>query len=259
MQITGRYASRSAYGRQRADDEGKKKPKVTIPWTKLADLEAEGYTNDCTEDNMAVVLKNAGYRTGMIGKWHLTPTDSNYTYAAKVDEVKGCGFDYAGAVYAENLYDENIQEVDSGTGYGTDFSHNMEWVTAEGIDFINCDYDDCDDSEPFMMYFNPTVPHSSGDVRSALEDFTCTDIADLDDPLIAEPEIEGMTEGIGCEAYREGVISRAGGASASNIDLGAVWLDDSVGALITALENKGILNSTLILFQVSSGISESFE
>ena len=63
--------------------------------------------------------------------------------------------------------------------------------------------------------------------------------------------IEGMTLEYGnCEDYRQSVIDRA----VTDDDLGPIWVDDSIGALITALENKGVLDNTIFLFQQDHGM-----
>ena len=90
------------------------------------------------------------------------------------------------------------------------------------------------------MYFNPTVPHSSNDVGEALLNFNCTDTAD--GTLEADPMIPGMTEAyISCEAYRQSIYLR----SDSEEDYGPIWLDDGVGALLTALSHLGEYNLSL--------------
>lgn len=90
--------------------------------------------NDCTEENLAVTFKNNGYRTAMVGKWHLSRfQDSTYNYDSARATVKGCGFDYVEALYIENLNSEgDFDNYSDGS-----FSHNQEWLTVEAINFIN--------------------------------------------------------------------------------------------------------------------------
>ena len=102
---------------------------------------------------------------------------------------------------------------------------------------------------PFFMYFNPTVPHGSNSISSALTDFTCQDTAN--GKLGFDPVIPGMTEGFdSCDDYRDYIRSRA----KSDDDLGPIWLDDGVGALLKALETKGLLENTIFLFQLDHGM-----
>ena len=65
--------------------------------------------------------------------------------------------------------------------------------------------------------------------------------------LDSDPIIKGMTaeHGGSCEDYRETVLDRA----ATDDDLGPIWLDDGVGALLQALEDMNILDDTIFLFQ----------
>ena len=66
-----------------------------------------------------------------------------------------------------------------------------------------------------------------------------------------DPMIEGMTLEYGnCEDYRAALVNRA----ASDDELGPMWVDDSIGALITALENQNALDNTIFLFQQDHGM-----
>ena len=144
---TGKYPSRAANSRRinSNSNPGDSIGRVTIPTTKLEDVAGE--TNDCTEENLAVVFKNNGYRTGMIGKWHLTKfEDSAYTYANSQQTIQGCGFDTVEGLYIENLASEGgFNNYSDGT-----FSHNMEWITVEAINFIN---DAASSVSTFEYYF----------------------------------------------------------------------------------------------------------
>ena len=120
----------------------------------------------------------------------------------------------------------------------------MEWITHEAIKVIRENSED-----PFFMYFNPTVPHGSNSVEKALTDFPCRNTANGELP--SDPMIKGMTEEYGsCEDYRDTIFTRGNSES----DYGPIWLDDSVGAILQALEDKGILESTVFLFQVDHGL-----
>jgi hypothetical protein len=69
--------------------------------------------------------------------------------------------------------------------------------------------------------------------------------------LDSDPMIEGMTLEYGnCIDYRQSVLDRA----ESDDDLGPIWVDDSIGALLKALKNNGILDNTIFLFQQDHGM-----
>lgn len=256
--LTGKYPSRSAYNREQAqsnydvNDPYKDIADVSIPTTKLFDVNGETY--DCSVENMAATFQSNGYRTAHMGKWHLYPFTINtdeYFYEDAVNVVKSCGFDHVGALYVENLSDCLADAGTCNTYSDGTFSHNMEVLVKEAIEVINETSD-----KPFFMYFNPTVPHSSNSITTALDDFTC-----LDTPggkLDAEPQIDGMTFDsatntiISCADYRQSIKDRAG---TDEDDWGSLWLDDSVGALLKALEAAGKLDNTIFLFQTDHGMA----
>ncbi len=224
--ITGRYPSRALSNTDTSEISN-----VVIPTTKL-----EG--TDCTSNNIAAVFKENGYRTAMFGKWHLSDFRSgSYTYESAVETVKACGFDSVGALYIENL--------NAGVYSDGSFSHNMEVMTHEALKTINEESED-----PFFMYFNPTLVHSSADIRSALTDFSCRDTPS--GKLEKEPIIPGLVDAFNtCAMYRQTIFDRA----ESDDDLGPIWIDDSVGVLLTALEKTGQLDNTIFLFQTDQGMS----
>ena len=300
--ITGRYPSRSSYGRSISETNLRD---VKIPLTKLEDiLQQVGVDvddpNDCSENNIAALLKNKyGYRTGVVGKWHLSAdndndendndNDDNYKYNNIRSKIKKCGFDYAEAIYKENM--DKKWNINIGNGGGNLFEHNMEHVTSKGIEFITMnkydeeddddekddddddeeddddekddndddDEDDDEDEKPFFLYFNPTVPHSSSDVTDALNYADCRDT--VEGTLKRPPFIPfGMTADYNdkdCSKYRQSVLDRArlNGVEDDDKMVGSIWVDDSIGSLLQTLEDKNILNNTFILFQLDHGES----
>merc|ERR1740130_1930832 len=96
--------------------------------------------NDCSENNIATLLKNKyGYRTGVVGKWHLSAAandevdtnDAGRNFNKIRNGIKRCGFDYAEAIYRDNMDTGNW--INSN---GNIVQHNMEHVTSKGIEFI---------------------------------------------------------------------------------------------------------------------------
>jgi len=240
--MTGRYPSRSATSRMLAEQNNEEFVFVNVPRTKLEDVDNN---LDCTEDNIAVTLQANGYRTGFFGKWHLHREHDNDNYAESKMAVENCGFHYADSIYMDNM--RNL---------GDGALHNMEWVADNAIKFIynNVSYPDglSHENEPFFMYFNPTIPHQNR-VQEALRSGSCTNTNNGEQP---EPHIVGMNGDLSCREYRETVLNRA--SEMSNTELGAIWLDDSVGALIHALEVTNQLSNTIFLFQMDHGEAAKF-
>jgi arylsulfatase A-like enzyme len=239
--MTGRFPSRSSTSRRRSLNQGVDLSYVTIPTTKLVDVDpSRGVEDghDCTIGNAAAVFSANGYKTGVVGKWHLfNDGNDDYNYQAVQQEVRDCGFDFAEAIYKENLDGD----------WAIDVTHNMEHVTAKAIEFIE---DSVADNKPFFLYLNPTVPHGSGDVTDALSSADCRNT--VEGFLGAEPDIPfGMTADYAdCRAYRQSVLDRGGD---NDKQAGAVWVDDSIGSVLMTLEALGQLDNTFFLFQQDHG------
>ncbi|MEM1210464.1 MAG: sulfatase-like hydrolase/transferase [Planctomycetota bacterium] len=211
------------------------------------------------------MLQRAGYRTGFVGKSHVTHHHAisspaaweslglmTYTkeadprdpeVAAKMrhnhdwwaERMREHGFDEANAVYSANL-----REL-----YNTQANvHNLEWTTHAACDFMERNRD-----EPFFLYVATTVPHGpapwiSRDGR-------------LPHSLDADPRITGAGYGdehLGVMPDRESVKRRVADAG---LDVRwrhhATWLDDAMGAMLARLESLGLADDTLVLFMSDHG------
>lgn len=199
------------------------------------------------ENGLGHTLKKAGYQTGMVGKWHVTPTKGEhapkyrpierkadpkrkevaealeYNQKLLVEHVKKCGFDYAAGVYAWNVSD--------GSTPGVPF-HNQEWVTASGLDFI-----EENKNRPFFLYFSTTLVHSP--YKGSIEtDPRLTPGGWLDKAPDVQPPRKTIAER----------IRQAGIDPDSNNVRHVTWLDDAVGALLDKLDELGIAEDTLVVY-----------
>ena len=283
--LTGRFASRGEYViAQSTNRRGvASQSTVTVPNTAMI--------GDDLRNNVASALASVGYRTGQFGKWHLVSEDTlgdlgcnvNSTeyecdYSTIREAVQAAGFDTAEAVYASNLNT-------CGSTCSDAFSHNMEWVVAETLKFME---DALDDDRPFFAYVNPTIPHGS-EADVALQDLSnttgegpyyCNDTA-----AAGSGEVDGGAVGEAWSAACAGSLVNGTNFSewCSECDMPSrqavwelaqtqtsnrltqsrqavvaaiTWLDFGLGSLYTFLEARGALNNTMVIVMSDNGVAK---
>ena len=201
-----------------------------------------GWNQNITDDQtLPKMLKAAGYRTGMVGKWHLNATpltklsaDADTSdpgvlrivrenYHKAIASVKNAGFDYASAIYNQNAEGMPLPKEW--------IVHNQDWITAGALEFIEQNKD-----RPFYLYFASTIPHSPFGLKASLEsDPRATTAGLLDKPLNVQPS-------------REDVLRRTRAAGVTDKEAYMTWLDDGIGTVLKKLDQLGLSDDTLILF-----------
>jgi arylsulfatase A-like enzyme len=192
--MTGRYPFR--YGLQTA----------VIP-------SVSAYGLDTTEWIMPQCLKEAGYKTAIIGKWHLGHADKKYWPSQR-------GFDYQ--------YGAMIGELD----YFTHEEHHvLDWyrdnkpvrekgytTTLLGNDAVKY-IEKQDASTPFYLYLTFNAPHTPYQApKEYIQRY----------PNIADPT----------RRIYAGMVTA---------------LDDEIGRVVAALNKKGVRDNTLIIFHSDNG------
>lgn len=192
--LTGRYPFR--YGLQTA----------VIP-------SVASYGLDCDEFLLPQCLKDAGYETAIIGKWHLGHADKKYW-------PKQRGFDYQyGAIIGELDY---FTHSESGV---LDWFRNNEPVKEEGYTtkLIGADavrlIERHNPSTPLYLYLAFNAPHTP---YQAPQDYIDR-YKNIEDPT--RRTYAGMV----------------------------TCLDDEIGRVVAALDKKGMRQNTLILFNSDNG------
>lgn len=169
------------------------------------------------ETTIAEILKDNGYVTGMVGKWHLGYGDSVAPW--------GQGFDYTRMIVKNELdyYNYSIaidsyknEFIDHGTNYLTDK------LTEYGVDFVKKNND-----KPFFLYLAYSAPH-----------VMIVPKAEKISKYLLKYEIRKYSkEGVGNPYYAAMIES----------------LDDGVGQIIKTLRDKGVLENTIIVFASDNG------
>lgn len=192
--MTGRYPFR--YGLQT----------MVIPGT-------AGYGLDTTEWLLPQALKEAGYHTAIIGKWHLGHGDMKYWPAQR-------GFDYAyGATIGELDYythgDAGVLDWFRNNKPLHEKGYSTQLIGSDAVKYIN----ERDPSKPFYLYLTFNAPHTPYQAPKEYVDRY---------PNIADPTRRIYAGMVTC-------------------------LDDEIGRVVAALDKKGLRENTLILFHSDNG------
>ncbi len=186
-----------------------------------------------TEDvTVADVLKQAGYATGMVGKWGLGSEGTPATPNKK-------GFDffygYVDQTQAHNFYPTYLVRNETrvplrnvvpnagpyGQGVASEkVDYSDDSILAEGLKFME-DHK----NGPFFLYFSSTLPHANDEAKpNGLEIPSYGQYANTDWP--------------DTEKGYAAMVTR---------------LDDDVGKLLAKLKELGLENNTLVIFTSDNG------
>ncbi|KWF75622.1 sulfatase [Burkholderia cepacia] len=190
-----------------------------------------------TETFLAARLKERGYRTAAIGKWHLGSAPQYYPTKRGFDEFYGFlggetmyadldtpgivttrtkrGKSYKRGTAGETVTGPDATPVDNHTRYLT------EDFTDKAVEYIDRN---ANGDQPFFLYLAYNAPHWPLQVEQRYYDR----FANIDDPV---------------RRTLVAMISE---------------LDDGVGRVLDALDNKGIRNDTMIVFVSDNGCPFQF-
>ena len=264
--LTGRYASRSP----RLVSEIPLDETPIIAWNSHLDP---------NENNLAKDLKAAGYKTGLVGKWHLNDYD-----IPEIDFASGYGghharngtgeglrpFQLVGSYFLPTadygdpavqkevgrIHDVMTKRVQSISGfdvvdrlYYANYgelpipkhmkAHNLEWLTEGALEFI-------DQAAPNSKLQTPnSKPFFLYFAITAphgqyFEDWMQKDWRVTPAGMLTEKP-KGMPP-------RESVLRRMQEADLPLQNSMATWIDDSLGAVMNQLEEAGIADNTIVLF-----------
>jgi len=173
-----------------------------------------GYGLPTDERTLPQALKEAGYQTAMVGKWHLGHADKKYW-------PQNRGFDH--------FYGNLVGEVDYFTkmrGGIVDWQRDGKFLQEKTYylpligDAAVKMIEKQDKNKPFFLYFASLAPHAPYQAQKADEDRYASTIKD-------------PTR----RTYAAMITS----------------LDDQVGRIVAALEKRGLRENTLIIFSSDNG------
>ena len=166
------------------------------------------------ERTLPQALKEAGYRTMMVGKWHLGHADRKYW-------PQNRGFDtfYGNLVGEVDYFTKSRGGLVDWQRDGKFFQEEGYYVTLIGDEAVKL-IDRQKKNEPFFLYFASLSPHAPYQATKADEDRYASAIKD-------------PTR----RTYAAMITS----------------LDDQVGRIVAALDKRGLRENTLIVFSSDNG------
>jgi arylsulfatase A-like enzyme len=187
---------------------------------------------------VAMALRDAGYRTAVIGKWGIGN-------AGTTGEPKQKGFDYAFGFldqrHAHRQYTDHLFR--NGERYPTDLEHDYvnDLFTRETLSFIGAA-----DARPFFVYLNYTVPHAELRVP---EDSLAPLRGAFPETPFAGAKGDATPTGTDAEVapYRSQPTPKA--AFAAMI----VRMDRDIGTIVERLKSLGADRRTLVIFVSDNG------
>ncbi|MGW0536918.1 sulfatase-like hydrolase/transferase [Streptomyces sp. NPDC003032] len=185
-----------------------------------------------THPTLASLLRDAGYATALIGKWHCghlpdySPTRSgwdeffgNFGGALEYYSKLGLGGEY-------DLYEGGVREGDAEY---KDLRYYTRVLTERASDYVRRDHGD----KPWLLNLNFTTPHW---------------------PWIADGDKEESAEIVRrIEAGRKGALWHQDGGSVEKYTEMVQDLDRSIGEVLRALRESGRERDTLVFFASDNG------
>jgi arylsulfatase A-like enzyme len=172
-----------------------------------------GYGLDTTEFLLPQCLKDAGYATAIIGKWHLGHADMKYWPRQR-------GFDYQyGAMIGELDYythsDAGVRDWFRNNKPVKEKGYTTQLLGSDAVKYIN----ERSTNQPFYLYLAFNAPHTPYQAPQEYVDRYLS---------IADPTRRTYAGMVSC-------------------------LDDEIGRVIAALDRRGLRDNTLILFHSDNG------
>lgn len=188
---------------------------------------------------MAEVLRDAGYRTALVGKWGLGDTKTT----GRPDQQ---GFEYSFGFldqsHAHRQYTDHLYR--NGDVYPTDVNQDYvgDLFTREALAFVQAA-----DARPFFLYLNYTVPHAElrapeDALQPLLGKFRETPFVNVQ----ADGRITGPNDNVSL-GYRSQPAPRA--AFAAMI----TRMDRDIGRIVDAVDARGAGRQTLVIFTSDNG------
>jgi arylsulfatase A-like enzyme len=189
---------------------------------------------------IAEVLKGAGYRTAVIGKWGLG-------IPGTTGEPNKQGFDYSFGFldhrHAHRQYTDHLWRDGKRVAVDVDHDYVNDLFTRETLGFI-----DREDRRPFFVYLNYTVPHAELRVPES-------SVAEFRGKFPEKPYVNAAADARPTGALPDGASLGYRSQPAPHAAFAAMItrMDRDIGRIVDHLHARGLDRNTLILFISDNG------
>ena len=210
---------------------------------------------------LADELKNVGYRTGIVGKWHLQGEPNNRGFDYFFGFLGGVSSYYSGSK------DYRLNQIPF-TDFGKDY-YSTDAFTEKAIEFIQPN--NSDKNKPFFLYLSYQSPHNplqapKADIMKYRGKYLAGWQATRDARIKKQVQLGIIKEGQALPAYPQNLPDWST-LSPEQRDLEDLRMsvyaamvekmDSGIGKLLESLKKTGQLENTFILFLSDNG-SDSF-
>ena len=189
---------------------------------------------------VAEVLRSAGYRTAVIGKWGLG-------FEATTGEPNKQGFDYAFGYldhrHAHRQYTDHLWRNGERVSLDVERDYANDLFTKETAAFIQRD-----DKRPFFIYLSYTIPHAE---LRAPDDAIAQFRGKFDEKPFQNPKADALASGARSDRASLGYRSQPSPKAAFAAMI--TRMDSDIGSLVDLLRARGIDRRTVILFTSDNG------
>jgi arylsulfatase A-like enzyme len=189
---------------------------------------------------IAEVLREAGYRTAVVGKWGLGVPGTT-------GEPNKQGFDYSFGFldhrHAHRQYTDHLWRNGQRVAVDVDHDYVNDLFTRETLGFI-----DRDDRRPFFVYLNYTVPHAELRVPES-------SLAEFRGKFPEHPYVNAAADARPTGALPDGASLGYRSQKEPHAAFAAmiVRMDRDIGRIVDHLRARGLERNTLIMFISDNG------